>query len=222
MRATERRATRPNGRVRVGRTPAHAKAFPVENLVVAAPKRRPRESGLETRDSERIRDSGSATGQEQSTPARKSAAQEAGERLAARNGAIQALIGRVERVRYGRMIVRIHHLLRQRIPRGGIVAVISRGDERLVTVPGRRAWHFPQADTGVYAGHHPADSAAAIAHLDRLRARGARYLLIPRTAFWWLDHYREFAEHLDRCSTHLVRDDRTCALFTLVPRRKTK
>jgi hypothetical protein len=207
----ERRATRAPRRVRVGPAPRHGGAFAVKSVVVATPANEaPAQAGPVL----------SADGQ--GAPARKSAMQEASERLAARNGAIEALIGRIDRVRYSRMIVRIQHLICRQVPRGGIVAVISRGDEKLVTIPGRRAWHFPQADTGVYAGHHPADSEAAIAHLERLRAKGARYLLIPRTALWWLDHYRGFAEHLDGCSTHLVRDDRTCALFTLVPPRRTK
>jgi hypothetical protein len=147
---------------------------------------------------------------------------EARERLAACTSEIQALVGRIERVRYARMIDRMRALVRDEIPRGAIVAVVSRGDPQLVTVPGRRGWHFPQSESGVYAGHHPADSDAAIAHLERLRARGARYLVIPRTSFWWLDHYRDFADHLQRVSTSVIRDERTCALFALATRRRTR
>jgi len=142
--------------------------------------------------------------------------------LATWSGDIQALIGRIERLRYARMILRMRTLLRGEIPRGAIVAVVSRGDEQLVTVPGLRGWHFPQADSGVYAGHHPADSDAAIAHLERLRRRGLRYLVIPRTSFWWLDHYQGLAEYLQRSSLRVVRDDRTCALFALAAPRKAK
>jgi hypothetical protein len=155
-------------------------------------------------------------------PLPDSALHQARARLAAWDGEIQALIGRIERVRYTRMIGRMQALLRDRVPRGAIVAVVSRGDEQLVTLPGRRGWHFPQAESGVYAGHHPADSDAAIAHLERLRARGARYLVIPRTSFWWLEHYRGFAAHLERVSACLARDERTCALFALNPRRRTR
>ena len=142
------------------------------------------------------------------------------ERLVARTGEVQALVRRVERLRYARMILRIRQVVDRRASKRAIVAVISRGDEQLVTMPVRRAWHFPQTPTGVYAGHHPADSQAAIAHLEQLRGRGARYLLIPRTAFWWLDHYRELDDHLRRTARCVFHDEQTCALFALGAGRK--
>jgi hypothetical protein len=145
--------------------------------------------------------------------------QHAYEQLAARTREMHALMGRIERLRYERMILRIRLVLDRHVPKGATVAVISRGDEKLVATPAGRAWHFPQAPTGVYAGHHPADSRAAIAHLEELRARGARYLLIPRTAFWWLDHYSELTEYLQR-TTCVFREERTCALFHLAGKRK--
>lgn len=81
---------------------------------------------------------------------------------------------------------------------GATLLVISRGDPRLVTIPDRVGWHFPQTDEGVYAGHHPSDGHDAIAHLEALRHRGAAYLVIPWDESWWLDHYDEFATHLCR------------------------
>ena len=55
-----------------------------------------------------------------------------------------------------------------------------------------------QSADGTYAGHHPSDSAACIAELEWRRRRGADFLVIPSPSRWWLDHYREFAEHLNR------------------------
>ena len=49
--------------------------------------------------------------------------------------------------------------------------MVSRGDDDLVDLVGRRASHFPQARDGEYAGHHPADSDAAVDHLEDLRER---------------------------------------------------
>ena len=43
---------------------------------------------------------------------------------------------------------------------------MSKGDERLLAFNGRTGWHFLRNDKGLYAGHHPADSAAAIAALS--------------------------------------------------------
>jgi hypothetical protein len=84
-----------------------------------------------------------------------------------------------------------------RIPPGAIFLVVSKGDDALLQLAGCTGWHFPRTENGAYAGHHPADSAEAIAHLESLRAQGARYLLFPSTSFWWLDSYPEFREHLD-------------------------
>jgi len=94
------------------------------------------------------------------------------------------------------------------------VAVISKGDSELLNLDGRRAWHLPQTLDGVYAGHHPADSQEAIEHLERLRSRGADYLLIPETSYWWLDHYAGFRDHLEgryRC----IWTDASCRIYSL-------
>ena len=42
----------------------------------------------------------------------------------------------------------------------------------------------------------PADDATAIAELERMRGEGARFLAVGWPAFWWLDHYQGFADHL--------------------------
>jgi hypothetical protein len=78
------------------------------------------------------------------------------------------------------------------------VAVVSKGDDELLELgSGRHGWHFPQDRDGVYAGYYPADSNGAISHLEELREKGAEYVLLPQTSFWWLERYREFGEHLD-------------------------
>jgi GT2 family glycosyltransferase len=84
------------------------------------------------------------------------------------------------------------------VPPGAGVLVVSRGDRDLVRFPNREAAHFPQDEDGGYLGHHPADSAEAIARLERLREGGAEYLVVPATSRWWLDHYEEFDRHLRR------------------------
>jgi hypothetical protein len=106
----------------------------------------------------------------------------------------------------------------QELPTGAVVLVVSRGDEALVDLPGRRGWHFPQAPGGEYAGHHPSDGVEAVEHLEDLRARGAEFLVIPATSRWWLDHYVELAEHLaDRYTRVAEREDGYVA-FSLTPR----
>src|SRR5262249_18274059 len=72
---------------------------------------------------------------------------------------------------------RIRRVLRCALPEG-IVAVVSKGDQDLVDSCGPLACHFPQ-DDGQYAGYHPADSQAAIEHLETLRTKDVRFLLFP-------------------------------------------
>jgi hypothetical protein len=99
-------------------------------------------------------------------------------------------------------------------PPGATVLVVSRGDPELVQIEDRTGWHFPRNEEGTYAGYHPADSTEAIAHLETLRAQGAGYLVFPGTAFWWLDHYGDLAEHLQQHARRAWRDDR-CAIYDL-------
>src|SRR5262249_54766360 len=98
---------------------------------------------------------------------------------------------------YQDLINRIRDVVRTTLPPGATVLVVSKGDDELVRLEGRAGWHFPQDEQGVYAGYNPADSAAAVRHLEELRGRGAQYLLIPQTALWWLDHYAGFRQHLE-------------------------
>jgi glycosyltransferase involved in cell wall biosynthesis len=66
-----------------------------------------------------------------------------------------------------------------------------------------------------FTGYYPADSDEAVERLEGLRAKGADFLLFPCTAFWWLDHYQKFREHLDAHYPVVVRDENTCIIFDL-------
>jgi hypothetical protein len=96
----------------------------------------------------------------------------------------------------------------------GAILIVINGDLDLVKVPGRTVWPFPRAEDGGYAGRHSADSAEAIAHLESLRAQGARYLVFPADAFWWLQHYAELGSHL--ASHHaVIWSDERCMIYRL-------
>jgi len=117
---------------------------------------------------------------------------------------------------YQKLREQIQEMITATLPAGVPVVVASKGDDQLLRFEGRHGWHFPQDETGKYAGHYPNDSSAAIAQLEALRIKGGRYLLFPRTSLWWLNHYAEFAEHLKKNHRLVVRDDSLGWLYELV------
>ena len=120
--------------------------------------------------------------------------------------------------RTARSVERLREVVTAVAPPGARVLVISKGDESLIALDGRAGWHFPQDTAGGYAGHYPADSAEAVAHLESLRARGADFLAIPSTALWWLDHYGGFGRHLEGRYRFAHRDDACLMVDLRVPR----
>jgi GT2 family glycosyltransferase len=118
-------------------------------------------------------------------------------------------------LRYQALRTRIRETVLANVPAGSTVLVISKGDSALLEFPQRQGWHFPQTERGGYNGHHPENSAEAIAELETLRAKGADYFLIPQSSLWWLDYYKEFRFH---CDTHYVRipgPEEVCVVYGL-------
>lgn len=116
---------------------------------------------------------------------------------------------------YGDLIERIRAAASSALPADATVLVVSKGDEKLLDLAGRRAWHFPRTEDGTYAGYNPVNGSQAVAHLEALRAKGAGYLLLPATALWWLEHYREFGDHLATHYEKLLDQPGTCVIFNL-------
>jgi SAM-dependent methyltransferase len=111
------------------------------------------------------------------------------------------------------LLDRIDRIARSALPEGATVLVASGGDEELTQIEGRRTWPFP--DSAGKGDGVPADAAQAISQLEELRARGAEYLLLPATAFSWLERCPEFEHHLrDRCVA-VWREYGTCLILSL-------
>ena len=98
---------------------------------------------------------------------------------------------------YEQLVSLICQRARAAFPSDATVLVMTKGDDALLDLGVRHACHFPQDRHGLYAGHHPRDGAAAVAHLEHLRRQGAEFLVVPATSLWWLDYYTEFRAHLD-------------------------
>jgi hypothetical protein len=104
----------------------------------------------------------------------------------------------------------------QHVPPGSTVAIASRGDDEILNVHALRTWHFPRRADGVWSGQYPADGAEAVSELHAVREQGATHLLLPWTAFWWLESYPAFAAHLDRDDALLHRNG-VCAIYDIRP-----
>ena len=104
------------------------------------------------------------------------------------------------------------------LPAGTTVAVVSRGDDRLLAVPGRIGLHFPSGDDGRYLGYHPATGDDAVRYVDQARALGAEYLVFPATERWWLDHYGELGERLQGTHIEMLDDPDVGIVFELAER----
>ena len=75
-----------------------------------------------------------------------------------------------------------------------------------------RATSFP-SEGGQYLGP-PIDSAAGIELLERSREHGATAIAFVASSFWWLEHYRELAQHL-RAHYRCVLDNERALVFDL-------
>jgi hypothetical protein len=116
---------------------------------------------------------------------------------------------------YEELVGRVRSAVRSVLPVSCTVAVVSKGDDALLELDERKAWHFPRNSDGEYVGHHPYDSREAIGYLEELRAEGADYLLMPSTSFWWFSYYKDLAKHLLDHYQLRYQDERTCVIFSL-------
>jgi GT2 family glycosyltransferase len=125
---------------------------------------------------------------------------------------------------YQRRVNRAYEQLRQRIrecvertlPTETTVLVVSKGDDELLRLNGRQAWHVPQDEEGGYAGYHPANCAEAISQLRCVRTRRhGRFLLLPQTEWWWLDHYPNFRRFLEANCPLVSGRDESCLIYSL-------
>jgi hypothetical protein len=139
-------------------------------------------------------------------------------RLKAADAKVQQLQGKLDAIKARdnrrRIVADVRALVALVTPVGARLCVISKGDAELAKISKRDAWHFPRADTGAWAGYHPANSEDAVAHLEALRAQGCSYLVIPAPSLWWLDFYEGFAEHLATDCPTLVASE-TCHIYAL-------
>jgi GT2 family glycosyltransferase len=128
--------------------------------------------------------------------------------------------GRRPNPRYERESQHLREAVSETVPDDATVLVVSHGDEGLLDLEGRPARHFPEAEGGDWAGHHPADSVEAIEQLEELRGDGARYLVVPPTYRWWLSYYGGLREHLESRYQAVHSDERGGEIYLLEEARR--
>jgi len=101
------------------------------------------------------------------------------------------------------------------LPEDATVLVVDPTGGSLTSLAGRTVWPFPQTGDGACASPYLADGADAIAQLETLRAKGADFLLVPSTAFWWLDQCAELKQHLESRYRAVLRRDDAGLVFDL-------
>ena len=126
---------------------------------------------------------------------------------------IKHLSERSHDFRYPQLVHHIREIAGKVLPAEAAVLVLSKGDDELLKLKGRKASHFPRGE-GDLAGHRYLDSTAAIGHLEVQRAKGGAFLILPQTSFFWLENCREFRQHLDACYKQAWRDE-YCIIYQL-------
>ncbi len=105
---------------------------------------------------------------------------------------------------------KIEEAVQRHVPEGSRVLVVSEDEEPLVGFDRYEVWRFHQLDDD---GHQQA-AEEAIAKLERLRKRGADYLVLPVTAMSWLERNEGFRRHLEQypCASE---DPETALIYEL-------
>jgi hypothetical protein len=117
------------------------------------------------------------------------------------------------------MVSACREVVRSHVPRDAPVLVVGKNDPALANLHGRSTGNFPQDRYGRYPGFALANGEAAIAHLEALRAKGNRFLLVPSSSRWWLDTYPAFGEHVLNRYPVIASDSRFGLLADLTVRR---
>jgi hypothetical protein len=116
---------------------------------------------------------------------------------------------------YEQLVERVCRQVCELVPAEATLIVFSHGDQNLLRLGPRQAWHFPRTKDGEYDRSKPANSAEAVAWLEALHTKGARFVVIPQPAFWWLQEYPGLRQFLD-ARYWCLHGDRHFVLYELV------
>jgi hypothetical protein len=127
----------------------------------------------------------------------------------------QHCMKRIMFFQFAEIMTKIRRAMRGVAPPDAKVLVCADGEDGYLQLDGRKTSHFPQSPEGTYVGNNVADSAGAIAQIERLRDKGAEFLLVPATSDWWLSYYPEFGAYLRTRHEEIAAEERVFQLFSL-------
>jgi hypothetical protein len=124
---------------------------------------------------------------------------------------------------YRQLLDRIRASVAENLPPDVPVAVASLGDDAMLGLDGRPAWHFPPPDTATPTSfaYSTDDSERLLAELDTLRAAGAQFLLLPASAWSWSARYPKLNRWIETVYHSVVRDDGICNIYDLRQKKPT-
>lgn len=123
-------------------------------------------------------------------------------------------------IEYLKLVLGVRDAVDAWIRPGATVAIISKGDEQLLRLGARTAWHFPRNERGAYLGYHPANGTDVVEQLRSQWLAGAEFFVVPRIFRWWLEYYGELGLHL-KANAECICEDETCSIFRLPPRPRS-
>jgi hypothetical protein len=117
---------------------------------------------------------------------------------------------------FHKVMTSLRAVVTNKVPHDATLAVITGREEWLLELGNRVVWRVPDPDdTATATGKTRGE--VAVEDLEELRSRGAQFLVIPSRALWWLEHYSELKEYLDRQYHAVIFDTSTCAIYALEP-----
>jgi glycosyltransferase involved in cell wall biosynthesis len=117
-----------------------------------------------------------------------------------------------ERATFERRVARVRRQLCRLIPAGESFILVDDASLGLGSLPDRPRFPFLERD-GEYWGAPP-DDATAVSELERLRRRGAGFIVFAWPSMWWLSHYVGLRDHL-RARYHCIADGKRLVVFDL-------
>ncbi|MDQ3696166.1 MAG: sulfotransferase [Chloroflexota bacterium] len=121
---------------------------------------------------------------------------------------------------YRQLLERVKAAVVALLPAGAPVAVSSLGDDAMLKLDGRQAWHFPaKEEAGRDLAYVAADTDHLLSHLEVLRGQGAQYLVMPASSWSWAAQLPKLNDTIEAQYAIMTGHETVCKLYDLRERR---